>query len=40
MPAAILKRVGSRKCFDNYYRPLFNVADNDILIVDRRDKNN
>jgi hypothetical protein len=26
----------ARKCFDNCYRPLFNVADNGILIVDQQ----
>jgi hypothetical protein len=29
----------ARKCFDNCYRPLFNVADNGTLIVDQQNKN-
>jgi hypothetical protein len=29
----------ARKCFDNCYRPMFNVADNGYLIVDQQDKN-
>lgn len=28
----------ARRCFDNSYRPLFNVADNSYLIVDQQDK--
>jgi Family of unknown function (DUF6666) len=30
----------ARKCFDNCYRPMFNVADNGTLIVDRRNHKN
>lgn len=30
----------AHKCFDNCYRPLFNVADNGTLIVDQQNKNN
>jgi hypothetical protein len=30
----------ARKCFDNCYRPMFNVADNGILIVDQQNKQN
>jgi hypothetical protein len=30
----------ARKCFENCYRPLFNVADNGILIVDQQNQNN
>jgi hypothetical protein len=30
----------ARKCYENCYRPLFNVADNGILIVDQQDRNN
>jgi hypothetical protein len=30
----------ARKCFDNCYRPLFNVADNGTLIVDQQTKHN
>jgi hypothetical protein len=29
----------ARKCFDNCYQPMFNVADNGLLIVDQQ-KNN
>jgi hypothetical protein len=30
----------ARKCFDNCYRPMFNVADNGILIVDQQNQHN
>jgi hypothetical protein len=30
----------ARKCYENCYRPMFNVADNGTLIVDQQDKNN
>ena len=30
----------ARKCFNNCYRPMFNVADNGLLILDNQDKNN
>jgi hypothetical protein len=30
----------ARKCYENCYRPMFNVADNGLLIVDQQDRRN